>query len=236
MKIRFYNRDSTTNALKDADSVIFRYIKRIDTDEIIVPDGTPMVHFAEGIYEYEFIPSAFTSYEYQIEWSYGGTTNSITSILLSTASNLYPSYSTLAEADSYFEQRLHSQPWYDATNEDKIKALITATRIIDTLRFSSRKVNYDQATEFPRIDFNPIPEDIKSANNEIAFALIDGSDPESDYRSLRVTSRRYSSVGTNYDTRTTPLNVLVGVPSLTAWNLLQPYLAQSMSVNLHRVS
>lgn len=49
-------------------------------------------------------------------------------------------YGTVAEAtNDYFPNRLHEYAWFDAKPVDRPKALIFATRIIDTLNFKGNK-------------------------------------------------------------------------------------------------
>lgn len=48
-------------------------------------------------------------------------------------------YGTITEANTYFDNRLHSESWQDATVTDKPKALLEATRIIDSLNYKGVK-------------------------------------------------------------------------------------------------
>lgn len=59
-------------------------------------------------------------------------------------------YVSLADATAYFEGRLDSDPWDNATDVNRMKALVTATRAIDSQRLRGRKANPDQALQFPR--------------------------------------------------------------------------------------
>lgn len=67
------------------------------------------------------------------------------------------SYVSLEEAESYFEGRIHSREWSSASEENKKKALITATSILDSLQFIGRKYKEGnpgsedyQALQWPR--------------------------------------------------------------------------------------
>jgi len=60
------------------------------------------------------------------------------------------SYTTLSEADSYFEDRLDAAAWSNADSELKEQALVTATRSLDEMRWQGRAVSADQALAFPR--------------------------------------------------------------------------------------
>ena len=48
-------------------------------------------------------------------------------------------YGTLLGANAYFEARLHSESWSDSTPSDRPKALLEATRIIDSLNYRGVK-------------------------------------------------------------------------------------------------
>lgn len=48
-------------------------------------------------------------------------------------------YGSLTEANSYFDNRLHSESWSDSAASDRPKALTEATRIIDSLNYKGVK-------------------------------------------------------------------------------------------------
>lgn len=48
-------------------------------------------------------------------------------------------YGTLVAANEYFDGRLHSESWNDSTPSDRPKALLEATRIIDSLNYRGVK-------------------------------------------------------------------------------------------------
>lgn len=146
------------------------------------------------------------------------------------------SYTSVGETDTYFASRLHNMDWVEATDPNKQIALAEATRIIDRLNFSGYKTSETQALEFPRNGSTIVPQAIKDATAEIALALLGGVDPERELRGLRVTSRRFSAVGTTYDPHGAPLHILAGVPSATAWGLLLPYLSDNRGIIVRRVS
>jgi len=111
---------------------------------------------------------------------------------------MYKYYGTIQEANEYFENRLHEWAWSNASSDDRRKALIKATAIIDALNFKGEKaavydVMYDedgeeldwseddiieaelsQELEFPRGTDTEIPDQIKIACWEISHALLDG--------------------------------------------------------------
>jgi len=90
------------------------------------------------------------------------------------------SYVTLAAANSYFETVPSSSTWDDKTDDQKNRALISATRWIDSLNFYGDRCDNDQALKWPRNNYHVdqveltcsvIPADIKYATYELARAL-----------------------------------------------------------------
>lgn len=165
-------------------------------------------------------------------------------------------YGTTAEASVYFANRLYATAWTGASVTDRPKALLAATRIIDSLNFKGYKstvytllladeystnaeirvAEAAQELEFPRDADTTVPVTIEEACYEIAYALLDGRDPEMDLQALSVTSQRYAAVATSYDRSTGPnANILNGVPSMAAWRMLLPYLRVGNEVKLSRV-
>ena len=101
----------------------------------------------------------------------------ITATLSSASAN---SYVTLAEANTYFETVPDSTTWDDKTVDQKNRALIAATRWIDTFVFYGDRCDNGQALKFPRNTYKvddvelactAIPNDIKYAQYELARAL-----------------------------------------------------------------
>jgi hypothetical protein len=95
------------------------------------------------------------------------------------------SFVTLAEADAYFETVPSSTQWDNKSNDAKNRALISATRWIDTLNFYGDRCDQDQALSWPRNNYHvdrvelvcsAIPNDIKYATYELANALANDTD------------------------------------------------------------
>lgn len=166
-------------------------------------------------------------------------------------------YGTLVEANNYFDNRLHETAWYGAKVEDRPRALISATRLIDALNFKGNKAtvhtvlkaNPDatddeiraaelaQPLEFPRGSDTEVPEAIRIATYELAHSLLDGKDPELELENLGISSQGYESVRTTYSRNQVPLeHILNGVPNATAWRLIRPFLRDEDAVKLARVS
>jgi len=145
-------------------------------------------------------------------------------------------YATIAEAQAYFNGRLNTDPWDDATDDNKNKALIMSTTLIDRLNYRGEKADSDQTLQFPRGNDTAVPQDIKNACSEVALALLDGVDPEMEFENLRMKSQAYGVVRSTYDTNRTPEHYVAGIPSSLAWRFLKPYLRSPFTVDRHRVS
>jgi hypothetical protein len=95
------------------------------------------------------------------------------------------SYVTLADADAYFETVPNSSTWTDKTTDQKNRALISATRWIDSLNFYGDRCDNGQSLKWPRNNYHVdrveltctlIPADIKYATYELARALANDTD------------------------------------------------------------
>jgi hypothetical protein len=82
-------------------------------------------------------------------------------------------YGTLAEANAYFDNRLHSEGWTDSAPSDRPKALTEATQIIDSLSYRGVKnavwlimYEYDNFTEQERkiLDTPPSRDEVIAAD------------------------------------------------------------------------
>ena len=106
----------------------------------------------------------------------------ITATLKSATAN---SYVTLAEANTYFETVPDSTTWDNKTDDQKKRALISATRWIDSLNFYGDRCDDGQALKWPRNNYEvdnvelactATPKDIKYAQYELARALANETD------------------------------------------------------------
>lgn len=166
-------------------------------------------------------------------------------------------YATVVEAQAYFDGRLNENAWTDASPQDRTKSLLAATRIIDRLNFKGcKKTVYDLVTanaeatqeeinaasasqelQFPRDTDTEIPIEIKYACYEIAYALLDGIDPDLELENLAIISHGYASVRTTYSrSHNPPEHLNAGVPSATAWRFLRPFLREPGGITLSRVN
>jgi hypothetical protein len=166
-------------------------------------------------------------------------------------------YGTAAGADAYFDARLHEYVWTESTSDERTKALVMATRIIDVLNFKGdkhpvyllleddpyasdeeiREAEQEQLLEFPRGEDTVVPETIDRVCYEIAYALLDGKDPDLELENLGISSQTYGEVSTTYNRDQTLIEHLVNcVPSAQAWNWLKPFLRDGDMLALLRVS
>ena len=95
------------------------------------------------------------------------------------------SYVTLAEANTYFETVPNSTHWDNKTDDKKNRALIAATRWIDSFVYYGDRCDDGQALKFPRNNYqvdgvelacSKIPQNIKYAQYELARALANDTD------------------------------------------------------------
>jgi len=178
----------------------------------------------------------------------------------SAVSDLEVAYGTIARANDYFATRLHSELW-DATSVlDKSKAIKTGTTLIDHLNFAGEKheaflvrkgfdtacltelqqiaiwdAGKTQCLEFPRGSDIFIPRDVELACYDIAFALLDGVDPEIEFENQSTISEGFASVRDTKDRSFVHEHTHAGIPSLGAWSRLRRYLRDARGIQLSRV-
>lgn len=93
------------------------------------------------------------------------------------------SYVTVAEADTYFEDRLDVAAWTGATETQKAQSLVVATSILDDVEWPGTVVSESQELAFPRVSsyfdsrlglevvMDPVPSRIEKATFELAYHL-----------------------------------------------------------------
>lgn len=90
------------------------------------------------------------------------------------------SFVTLAEANAYFETTPDDSNWVNKTDDQKNRALISATRFIDDFEFYGDRCTTTQALKWPRKEYKVdgielvctlIPDEVKVATFELARAL-----------------------------------------------------------------
>jgi hypothetical protein len=101
------------------------------------------------------------------------------------------SYVIIADADTYFETRIDNANWFDATDDIKEQALVTATQIVDDNAWIGSAVSSSQALAWPRKNAkyydsrmgffvtpseSEIPAMVKTAVYEQALHLVNNED------------------------------------------------------------
>lgn len=153
------------------------------------------------------------------------------------------SYIDVSAAQTYFDNRLYPDIWNNASDDDKAKALIMASKKIDRLPVKGVKANYQQIMEFPRalmtdyrywqymsltinVLYNgywyvepEVTQPVKDAVCEEALALLQGIPKRLQLQRQGVKSFNMGGMSENYGSGT-QLQLL----SKEAEELMQPYL------------
>lgn len=95
------------------------------------------------------------------------------------------SYASAADGDSYFDGHLYATAWTAATLANKEKALVFATRLIDSqFQFNGQRTNENQALQWPRdncrdpdaagglVESDVVPSAVVKATCEMARELL----------------------------------------------------------------
>lgn len=140
-------------------------------------------------------------------------------------------------AQAYFDTRLNVDAWEESSDDDRMRAIYTATRAIDRLNFIGRKTNALQEQKWPRDlpdGLAIIPEAIKVACCEITLALLDGVDPDLEEENLGAVTDAYATVRNTRDSSVRQDHIRAGIPSVEAWKYLKPYLNDGTAIKLVR--
>jgi hypothetical protein len=156
-------------------------------------------------------------------------------------------YGTIEGGDLYHQTRVHAWDWENATTEDKLKALYTATQAMDKFCFVGVKTDDDQGLEFPRTrtlsdgtvnligGVAGIPSGVVDAAYLIADALVGGRDPQADFESQNVKVETFGPVRTEFATNRAPQQHIANlIPSASAWALILPFLGISTSFTVDK--
>lgn len=185
-----------------------------------------------------------------------GFTESLTFSVPIDAAELYR---TIADADAYFRNQLYASDWTGASDEDRNKALLAATRAVDSLKYRGyKKTVYDalaadpladdatllaaynaQLHQFPRDtqDVDTVPDDVFWAVCEEALSLLSGKRPEYEFENLPLSSDGVGSFRTSADRSQMPPKHLSNlVTSPIAWKYLQRWLDPSNNFTVIRNS
>ena len=131
-------------------------------------------------------------------------------------------YLTLDEADIYLESVMNTEPWDLSTDILRTKAIKAAQKIIESLSLTGTIV-----------DGEPVAA-IKDATVEIALRLLDGIDPETEMYNQTVKELEFDRLKQTNKSGETPLHVIAGVPSITAFNILRRFMPDITTVRLSR--
>jgi len=156
-------------------------------------------------------------------------------------------YGTYTEGDTYFANRLWVSVWTEALDSQKTIALSEASMRIDRLRFLGVKADADQDLEFPRYYLDAdgtdngaegtevVPDEIQYACFEVAMALLDERDPDMEYENLVISGHGFDKLRTSMNDNVLQ-HTLAGIPSVTAWRYLLPFLASGRTLKIKRVT
>ena len=106
-----------------------------------------------------------------------------TAIVATPGASNANSYVTLAEANTYFGDRLHVSAWTSATDNDKNAALLWAAKLLDrSVMINGTRASTTQALNWPRdgmedesgneIDNTVVPQVVKDVQCEMALLLL----------------------------------------------------------------
>lgn len=152
-------------------------------------------------------------------------------------------YGSLVECSNFFEQRLHTFHYDNASATDRIKANNQAWYGINQFNYIGEKrpvhllleANPDateeeiqtawlsQDGEFPRGASDIVPNEIIWAQFLWAYALLEGRVPDEDLEQLAVTSQAYGGVRQAYDRKIKMDHIALLIPSPTAYRYLFPF-------------
>jgi len=131
-------------------------------------------------------------------------------------------YVTLDEADIYLESVMNTEPWDLSTDTLRTKAIKASQKIIESLN-----------TVGTLVDNEPV-ELVKDATVEIALKLLDGVDPETELYNYTIKEMEFDRLKQTNKSGETPLHVIAGVPSVTAFNILRRFMPDITTVRMSR--
>lgn len=188
----------------------------------------------------EFVPGTVERHEVLFEWTWGSSkySNELYYFDVTQLSEIGDNngniYGTILDATNYFTYRLNSSAWTDASNSERLAAMMEATRLIDNLNFKGDKTDEDQYLEFPRGGDVAVPTNIMYATYELANRLLDGFDPDNEAELLRSESQQYENVRESYQRGVFPEWTVAGIISARAWRYLKPFLRDPRILTISR--
>jgi len=164
----------------------------------------------------------------------------------------YTSYLSVAAAATILESELNTSPWDSSDVPLREKALLMATRVVESLAFAGSKVDSTQVLQFPRqlkLPVNSwqgvtgsvpgpttIPSQIERAVALMAVAFLDGIDPDIEFDNLQMIHSKYNGIEMNFGRAEYTQYKVLGIPCYSAWKLLKPFLRDGRGLSLSRVS
>jgi hypothetical protein len=146
-------------------------------------------------------------------------------------------YINETEGTTYVQNfKLDPTPWTTANSNDRLIAVRNATQAIDRLQYKGAKADSAQTNQFPRDTDTVVPDDIKSACSELAYAYLDGVVQEDAFDNITVTSRKFASVSITSKDKASQSHIAAGIPSYEAWVLLLPFMVDLSGVVVERVN
>jgi len=204
-----------------------------------VVDSTPWADDAVAITEDVGLPGVYPALlSSKFVYAQAGASPVDSDAFLLDASQEY--YGAVTAGDLFHSRRTHSYDWNNSPLDDKVRALYTATELIEKFNFVGTKTEPSQTLAFPRTrtrsdgvvcligGVSGVPVEIERAIYLIADALLGGRDPQSDFESQNVKVETFGPVRTEFATDKGPMQHIANlVPSPSAWALILPFLGIS---------
>jgi len=117
------------------------------------------------------------------------------------------SYNTISEADTYFSGKFGYDTWATYAAPKKSQLLASASQYLDSLcPWYGSKLTPSQVPAFPRVGANPVPNDIKTVELEIAYSMgIKGTGRISESSEAPLTELKAGSVTFKFGKKTVNL-------------------------------
>lgn len=146
----------------------------------------------------------------------------------------YLSYASVAQADEYLNASIYATDWQDETDDDvKGRALVSATRWIDSIAWKGEKADPDQLNEWPRTGIDDVepyvaPNAIVNATIELANLLYTTPDLQATLSDVSAKRLKAGSVEIEYF-RGTTVQTITPFPT-QIMNMIRQYLASQGSL------
>ena len=145
-------------------------------------------------------------------------------------------YGTLEAADAYWAARLNGQFWLAQSTAKRQQALQTATDTINRLPLEGTPDSNNPTGDFyPLEGESEVPPIVIIATYELAFCLIFNPPVPGNQLSSNVKRSKVGTTETEFFGSIEPW-VAVGIPCLSVWQLLLPFMADPDSITLDRVN